>query len=161
IPLVKETDPLGATAPKQNTRAEIFDFIVAELTEIRNSLPPSGAASYGRATPAAASMLLAKLYLNSAVYTGPAKYADPLTARQAVISGGYTLDPSFQHLFLADNNTSPEIIFAVTQDGLKTQTYGGMSFIIHASCGNKMDPTHYGIDGCWWGLRLKPEAYNQ
>ena len=161
IPLVKETDPLGATAPQQNTRAEIFDFIVAELTEIRNSLPPNGAASYGRATPAAASMLLTKLYLNAAVYTGTANYADALTAAQAAISGGYTLDPSFQHLFQADNNTSPEIIFAVTQDGLRTQTWGGMTFLIHASCGGSMDPAVYGIDGCWWGLRLKPEAYNR
>ena len=161
IPLVKETDPLGATAPQQNTRAEIFDFIVAELTEIRNSLPPNGAASYGRATPAAASMLLAKLYLNAAVYTGTANYAEALTAAQAAISGGYTLDPSFQHLFQADNNTSPEIIFAVTQDGLRTQTWGGMTFLIHASCGGSMDPAVYGIDGCWWGLRLKPEAYNR
>jgi len=161
IPLVKETDPLGATPPKQNTRTEIFDFIVAELNEIRGSLPPSGPASYGRATPAAASMLLAKLYLNSAVYTGTARYAEALTAAQAVIAGSYTLDPSYQHLFLADNNTSPEIIFAVTSDGLKTQTYGGMTFLIHASCGGSMNATQYGVDGCWWGLRLKPEAFNR
>ena len=161
IPLVKETDPLGATAPVQSTRAEIFDFIVAELNEIRGSLPPSGAATYGRATPGAASMLLAKLYLNAAVYTGTARYTDAMTAIQAAITGPYTLDPNYQHLFLADNNTSPEIIFAVTQDGLKTQTWGGMTFLIHASCGGSMNPTAYGIDGCWWGLRLKPEAYNR
>ena len=161
IPLVRETDPLGATAPVQNTRAEIFDFIVAELTEIRGSLPPAGAASYGRATPAAASMLLAKLYMNAAVYTGTAKWAEALTATQAVISGGATLDPSYQHLFLADNHTSPELIFAITQDGLRTQTWGGMTFLIHASCGGSMNPAAYGIDGCWWGLRLKPEAYNR
>ena len=106
-------------------------------------------------------MLLAKLYLNSAVYTGTARYTDALTAAQAVISGGYTLDASYQHLFLADNNTSPELVFVVTQDGLKTQTWGGMTFLIHASCGGNMNATLYGIDGCWWGLRLKPEAYNR
>jgi hypothetical protein len=161
IPLVRETDPLGATAPVQSTRAEIFDFIVAELTEVRNSLPPAGAGSYGRATPVAASMLLAKLYMNAAVYTGTAKWAEALTATQAVISGGNTLDPSYQHLFLADNHTSPEIIFAITQDGLRTQTWGGMTFLIHASCGGSMNAANYGIDGCWWGLRLKPEAYNR
>ena len=106
-------------------------------------------------------MLLAKLYLNAAVYTGTAHYAEALTAAQAVIAGGYTLDPSYQHLFLADNHTSPELMFAVTQDGLKTQTWGGMTFLIHASCGGNMNATLYGIDGCWWGLRLKPEAYNR
>jgi hypothetical protein len=95
------------------------------------------------------------------VYSGTAHYAEALTAAQAVISGGYTLDPSYQHLFLADNNTSPELVFVVTQDGLKTQTWGGMTFLIHASCGGNMNATLYGIDGCWWGLRLKPEAYNR
>jgi hypothetical protein len=24
-----------------------------------------------------------------------------------------------------------------------------------------MNPSQYGIDGCWWGLRLKPQAYNR
>ncbi|MEK6768372.1 MAG: RagB/SusD family nutrient uptake outer membrane protein, partial [Gemmatimonadota bacterium] len=61
----------------------------------------------------------------------------------------------------ADNNTSPEIIFAVTQDGLRTQTWGGMTFLIHASVGGNMNASNYGIDGGWWGLRLKPEAYNR
>jgi len=161
IPLVTEADALGAVAPVQSTRAEIYNYIVSELNEIRGSLPPSGAATYGRATGAAASMLLAKLYLNAAVYTGTAHYAEALTAAQAVIAGSYSLDPSYQHLFLADNNTSPEIIFPVTQDGLKTQTWGGMTFLVHASCGGSMDANLYGIDGCWWGLRLKPEAYNR
>ncbi len=24
-----------------------------------------------------------------------------------------------------------------------------------------MDNDAYGVDGCWWGLRLKPEAFNR
>lgn len=63
-------------------------------------------------------------------------------------------------MFMADNHTSPEIIFAITQDGLKTQTWGGMTFLIHASVGGNMNASDYGIDGGWWGLRLKPQAYN-
>ena len=39
-------------------------------------------------------------------------------AAQAVIAGPFTLDPSYRHLFQADNNTSPEIIFPIIQDGL-------------------------------------------
>ena len=66
-------------------------------------------------------MLLAKLYLNAEVYTGTPQYAQALAAAQAVIAGPFTLDPSYRHMFQADNNTSPEIIFPVTQDG-KTQT---------------------------------------
>jgi len=78
-----------------------------------------------------------------------------------VIAGPYSLDPSYKHLFLADNNTSPEIIFPVIQDGVHTQTWGGVTFLVHASCGGSMRDTTYGISGCWWGLRLKPEAFNR
>jgi len=161
IPLVTEEDALGATPPAQATRAEIYNFVVSVLTAIQNDLPQPGGATYGRATGRAASMLLAKLYLNAAVYTGTANYAGALTAAQAVIAGPYSLDGNWRRMFLADNHTSPEIIFAVTQDGLRTQTWGGMTFLVHASCGGSMNATLYGIDGCWWGLRLKPQAFNR
>ena len=162
VPLVTaiQTEP-----PKQATRQEIYDFLVSELTEIRSQLPHAGPGVYGRATDAAANMLLAHVQLNAEVYTGTAHYGDALAAAQAVIAGPFTLDASYRHLFQADNNTSPEMIFAVTQDGQHTQSYGGTTFLIHASCGgnpgdpNYQNPATYGIDGCWFGLRLKPEAY--
>jgi hypothetical protein len=104
---------------------------------------------------------LAEVYLNAGVYTGTPHWAEALTAAQAVInSGSYSIDTSYRHLFLADNNTSPEMIFPIPQDGLKTQTWGGVTFLTHAACGGSMDNKLYGVDGCWWGLRLKPEAYN-
>lgn len=161
IPLLTENDPLGSTPPQQATRSEIYTFLVAELTDIADDLPAAGPSTYGRATPAAAQMLLAKLYLNAGVYTGTPNYAGALTAAQNVIAGSYTLDNNFQRMFKADNNTSPEIIFAIPQDGLKTQTWGGVTFLVHASCGGSMNNTLYGIDGCWWGLRLKPQAFNR
>lgn len=161
IPLVTENDPLGATPPKQATRAEIYDYIVSELNEIQSQLPQPGPDTYGRATGPAASMLLAELYLNAEVYTGTPNYPGALAAAQAVIqSGAYSLDPNYQHMFLADNNTSPEIIFAITQDGTRTQTYGGVTFLVHASVGGRMNASDYGIDGGWVGLRLKQQAYN-
>ena len=159
IPLVTENDLIGGPPPQQSTRKDIYNYIVSELTAIKDSLPLPGPSTYGRATAPAADMLLAELYLNAGVYTGTPHYTDALTAAAAVIgSGAYTLDPSYRHLFQADNNTSPEIIFAITQDGKRTQTYGGVTFLAHASCGGSMSNSSYGINGCWWGLRLKPEA---
>jgi hypothetical protein len=161
VPLVTENDPVGATPPKQATRADLYNYVVSELTDptLTDNLPPTGASTYGRATKPAAEMLLAKLYMNAGVYTGTANYAGAMTAVQAVIgSGVYSLDPSYRHIFQADNNTSPEIIFPVTQDGLHTQGYGATNFLIHAECGGSMTPAAYGIDGCWWGIRLKPQA---
>lgn len=160
IPLVTDADALGATPPSQATRAEIYDFIVTELNDIKDELPQRATNTYGRATQGAASMLLAKLYLNSAVYTGTPRYNEALTAAQEVINAGYTLDTNWRRIFSADNHTSPEIIFAITQDGLNTQTWGGMTFIVHASVGGSMNASNYGIDGGWWGLRLKQQAYN-
>ena len=52
--------------------------------------------------------------------------------------------------FLADNNTSPEIIFPITFDGSYTQTYGGMEYIIYAECGGTMPPSMIGISQ-WLG----------
>ncbi|HVH10899.1 MAG TPA: RagB/SusD family nutrient uptake outer membrane protein, partial [Gemmatimonadales bacterium] len=75
-----------------------------------------------------------------------------------IASGAYSLDTSYHHMFLADNNTSPEIIFAIPFDGLRTQTWGGTTFLVHASVGGSMSANNYGIDGGWWGLRLKAQA---
>lgn len=162
IPLVTEEDPVGATAPEQSTRQEIYDFLVSELTAIQADLvPAAGPGTYGRATREAAAMLLAHVYLNAEVYTGAPAYAQALAAAQTVIGGPFGLDDEYQHIFLADNHTSPEIIFPVIQDGLATQTWGAVTFLVHASCGGSMDPAPLGVDGCWWGLRLKPEAYNR
>ncbi|MFN8571403.1 MAG: RagB/SusD family nutrient uptake outer membrane protein [Gemmatimonadaceae bacterium] len=160
IPLVKETDDLGSTPPKQATRQELYNFVVSELQAIIPDLPTPGPSAYGRATNMAAQMLLAKLYLNAAVYTGTANYSGVLTALAPVLAGPYTLDNNWRRMFQADNNSSPEIIYAIPQDGLKTETWGGMTFVVHASCGGSMDASAYGIDGCWWGLRLKQQAYN-
>jgi starch-binding outer membrane protein, SusD/RagB family len=161
IPVVTINDP---APPMQSTRQEVYDFVVSELTAITDGsgpeqLPDATPSWYGRATKEAAYMLLAHVYLNAEVYTGTPQYAAALNAASAVIAGPYSLDPVYRHLFEADNNTSPEIIFPVTQDGKHTTSYGGTTFLIHASCGGAMNNADYGVSDCWWGLRLKPEAY--
>src|SRR5881396_2320705 len=71
IPLVTEADPIGGPPPKQVARDSMYRYVVSELRAIVDSLPtPNGAVTYGRATPAAANMLLAELYLNAQVYSG-------------------------------------------------------------------------------------------
>ena len=158
ISLVTEDFAIGATPPPQHTRAEVFDFVVAELEEIRSELPPAGGGQYGRIDQGGVDMLLAKLYLNSGVFTGTERYAQALQAAERVIgSGAYSLDDVYQDIFLADNHTSPEIIFAIPQDGTRTQTWGGMTFLVHAAVGGTMDPADYGLDGGWWGLRVTPQ----
>jgi hypothetical protein len=155
VPLTDENTNV-ASLPQQKTRAEVFAFVESELKAVRPLLPPKSTGDYyGRASQAAVDMVLAHLYLNAKVYTGTERYADARAAAESVIAAGFTLDPDYRHLFEADNNTSPELIFTVPQDGVHTRTWGGMTFIIHASVGGNIDPAAYGINGGWWGLRLR------
>jgi starch-binding outer membrane protein, SusD/RagB family len=151
---------IGSTPPQPSARADVYNFVVTELQQIQSSLPKAGlASSYGRATDQAANMLLAELYLNAGVYTGAPNWSGAMTAAQAVInSGKFSLAANFRLNFTADNNTSPEIIFQIPQDGLHEQSYGGVTFLEHAACGNSLSNSAIGIDGCWYGIRLKPQA---
>ncbi len=161
VPLVTEATPIGGAPPAQTSRNDLYTFVVSELTAIRDQLPAKSAATYGRATPAAADMLLAKLYMNAGVYTGAPQYASAMAAVQRVIgSGAYQLDPNYRRMFMADNNTSPELIFVVPQDGVHTQSYGGTTFLVHAPIGGTLNDSatsNFGINGGWYGLRAKPE----
>ena len=156
IPLVDESFPVGSAPPEQSTRETIYGFIVDELLDIRGDLPPAGMGQYGRADQGALSMLLAKVYMNAVVYVGSDEYGAAMTEVQNVI-GAYQLPSDFGANFRADNDGSPEIIFAVPTDGTKTQTWGGMTFLIHAQVGGDMPAGDWGIDGGWWGIRVTPE----
>ncbi len=157
IPLVTEDFTVGSPPPAQVTRAELFDFVESELLDIRSEMPSVGMAEYGRADQGALSMLLAKLYMNAEVYGAGDRYADALVEIQNVIGGPYTLDSDYEGMFLADNDGSPEFIFAVPFDGTRTQTWGGTTFLAHAAVGGDMNPADYGIDFAWWGLRTTPQ----
>jgi hypothetical protein len=153
IPFVTEEDKVGAFFPEQISRADLFTYVESELLAIENNLSNPGQAEYGRADKGAAWALLAKLYLNAEVYTGQKKYTESLNYSKKVIAAGYSLENNYQHLFLADNHKSKENIFTITQDGLRTKTWGGTTFIIHAAVGGSMKPADFGIDGGWGGLR--------
>lgn len=151
VPFITEADLPGAFFPKRITRVDLFKYIESELKDIENDLVPARQNEYARADRGADWFLLAELYMNAKVYTGTERYSDALTYLNKVISAGYSLDPNYAHLFDADNNTSPEIIFPIAFDGQNTQQYGGMTFIIHALNGDGM-PLN-GIDGGWGGIR--------
>ncbi len=159
IPLVTDADPIGGAPPKQVARDSIYRYVVSELIAIADSLPPANATNYGRATPMAAHLLLANLYLNAGVYTNTPNWSGALTEAQTIItSNQFSLNPVFRNNFTADNNLSPEIIFAAVQDGTHTQTWGGMTFLVHAGCGGSMSAATYGMDYCWGGYRMKQQA---
>ena len=145
---------MGTFVPKQATRTELFSFIESELKAIEAELPNAKGNEYGRADKAAAQSLLARLYLNASVYTGTARNADAIIYSKKVIDAGYSLIPQYNNLMRADNNVNTsEFILTINYDGLKTQNWGGTTFLTHAPVGGDMNALSYGVDGGWFGLR--------
>jgi len=156
VPFVTEADLPGAFFPEQKSRSDLFTYIETELKDLENILATPGSNEYGRVDRVSAWMLLSKLYLNASVYIGQDKNTEAITYLKKVITeGGYALDDKYSDIFMADNHTSPEIIFPITFDGTNTQQYGGMTFLLHASNGGGM-PLN-GIDGGWGGIRAIKE----
>jgi len=165
VPFVVETDPVGDFFPPAISKVELFNFIEAELIDIIKegssmSVPPHP--DYGRADKGAAWMLLAKLYMNAEVYLGLGMYDKCIEYCDKIINEGpYTLAPTYQQLFLANNDMDPttmqEIIFPIRFDGFQTQTWGGTTFIIAASIGGEMVAQDYGTAERWGGTRTTKE----
>ncbi len=167
-PFVTEADPIGAFLPPQIERSELFTYVESELLDILNDLAEPNANPieyYGRADRAAAWMLLAKLYLNAEIYTGTARYADVISYTEQIINAGYTIpNVPYFYSFLADNDSNgaqSEVIFTIPYDGLRTQVFGGMTFLTHAPVGGTMDPADFGINGGWFGVRTTPTFVEQ
>ena len=104
--------------PEQSTRQQVYDFVVSELTEVLPSLTETvDQTTYGRMTKWGAYQILARVYLNAEVYTGTAQWAACIEACNAIInSGKYQLDPEYRNVFTTENQSSPEIVFAVPYD---------------------------------------------
>lgn len=156
-PFVTEDDPIGAFLPPQTNSSDLFSYIESELLAVEETIVSARQNQYGRADQAAVWTLLAKLYLNSEVYTGTAHYDAVITYCNKIIGAGYSIAPiPYENLFLADNNTNgaqAETIFVIPFDGVYTKSFGGMTFLVHAPVGGSMDPLEFGINGGWAGIR--------
>lgn len=169
VPLTTE---ISTDLPEQSNRTEIFDFIESDLLEIQDQLLPSGSNEYGRVDETAAWALLSRIYLNAEVWIGTAKYIECIDFSYKVMTSSYTINmndangngTAYDELFLADNNTNGannEFIFVLNFDGLQTQTWGGTTYLIHAAIGGNMNPTEFGVNGGWAGLRTTKNLVNK
>lgn len=137
-PFAKEEN-IGGEVPSQLGREALFEWLESELKDLRDGtdMPEAGSVPYPRATKGAVNAVLARMYLNAAVYTGKPRWEDARNAAAEVIgSGKYGLCSNYEDLFLQDNTENEdarqEFIFAVSYDGLKTQTWGGTSHFLSA-----------------------------
>ena len=107
--------------PDQISRKDLFDYVERELLAIEGSLKAPKTNENGRADQAAAWALLARLYLNAELYTGTPKYTEAITYASKVIGAGYSLHPTYAHMFMLGNDkNNPEVILSLSMVHLST-----------------------------------------
>ena len=144
-------DTFDNNLPTEKSGKDLYEWLDNELTTIEPLMAEVGAYNtakdFGRADRGAAYALHARLALNSAVYTdGQVKdYQKAIHYCDEIInSGKYDLSrvaksgySGYQQLFMGDNDCNPdarkEIIFPIRQDGVKTRSYAGTSYLVNAS----------------------------
>lgn len=166
-PKVDENTPVIGYIPEAYDGVGLFDFIESELKALVDSksseaLPDTN--EYSRASKPVAWTLLARLYLNSAVYRGAVDtkyYTECITACHKVISNSaYYLEPEYAKLFNADNyKRTNEILFALVCDATTSVTWGGGTYLVCGSCGNSSSqkPEKYGLVSGWGMFRARGE----
>jgi len=170
VPFSDENSSVGSTGGPQIKRADLFDWMVTEATDLlsNSALAEPGRNEYGRCDKGLVQMVLAKLYLNAEIWKGTAMYGDCATMCEKLMSE-YTLHTEYADLFKADNHLwsksttygGDELIFVSPQDGLLLRSYGSTNFLTFASTfavsGNPdktMDAAAIGISSGWSGLSL-------
>lgn len=103
---------------------EAIDYLEERLLSVVDLLPNNNGP--GRFTKDAVSALLARLYLNAAVYRDP--YGTPAFTQEdmnkviqytsSIISGAHSLSPEYFALFNDNNHANTELIFALDQRGV-------------------------------------------
>lgn len=156
IPVVLEfTD---RSLPVQKTRKEAFDMIEKDIKDNYRFLeakPTSG--NYGRCTRSMAFMVLAKMYLNSEVWTGTKRYSDAIVMCDSIIGKSYySLAPDFFSNFLVNNTASKENIFVIPYD--RTVDSWGFTHNVIGLPESLRAKYQYTI--AWNGICAPPQFYN-
>lgn len=161
VPFVTDADKQDPQfLPKQISRNDLYSYVENELKTIETALPDTN--EYGRVDKTAADFLLSRLYLNAQVYTNTPQWGKAAEYAEKVIGSHYSLAPKYLYNFLADNNTSPEIIWSLNMDGVQSKTYGGTTFFVLAQTGGTMlTYLNMGISGGWGNIRVRPEFVNK
>ena len=167
VPFSTEESPFGGTyTPPQASRAEIFNYCVSELTDLMSDQSPMLAprSLYPRADKGSAAGLLARLYLNSEVYTGVARWTEAKQVCEKIFGMGYQLCPDYSALFRGDNGQNlqarGEMLWTIAYDASNTESYGGTSYLLSATLASTditdTSKPNGQVNG-WAGLRVPYE----
>ncbi len=144
--------------PTTTSRRDVYDYVVSELVTIIPTLDPAvNLTTYGRMNQNAARMILAKMYLNSEVYTGTARYTEALQVLNELIDAGdYSLEGNYFANFNVANVKSREAIMAIPYDQVFAQGFNLGQMTLHYQSQN----TFGSVDQPWNGYATLQEFYN-
>ncbi len=144
------------------TRTEATNFIISELEAIMNDLPPSSAGDPSKVSKNAGHFLLAKIYLNKAVFAS----ADPSAASSFVFAVGdmakvvsnvdamtNSLTSNYWDNFSPNNNNSTELV--LTSKNIRGGSGGNMQSRWRMAAHYNQTP------GGWNGFSTVAEYYNK
>ena len=164
VPIVTDFDiPLGYL-PEQNTRKEVYDFIVKELTDnIPLVSADNNTKTYGKFNQWAGHALLAKMYLNAEVYSGTAQWDKCIQECDAIINSVPTtefgLEANHKDVFKTENQSSKEIIFAIPYDEKYNPEWN--AFDIHMQTLQPEQQATYNLQfSPWGGVCAVPQFIN-
>ena len=119
VPLVTNSS-VSMNEVKREQRAVVFNFCEEELLAVVNFLADWNCAHegdyYGRITQPVAFFVLAKLMLQSEVYTGVPRWDDCISFCDNLKERGYDLEPIYASNFFVYNQNSVENIFTIPMD---------------------------------------------
>ncbi|MFI0429580.1 RagB/SusD family nutrient uptake outer membrane protein [Mariniflexile sp. HMF6888] len=151
VPIVDSFDVPEGFLPQQNTRKEVYDFIVKDIIDnISMVSEENSQATYGKFNKWAALSLLAKMYLNAEVYTGTPQWDACIEVCNTIInSGEFSLESNQKNVFITENQNSNEIIFALPFDSKYVSDWN--SFDVHMQTLDPGNQKTYNLEYSPWG----------
>jgi len=154
VPIVDRFDvPIGYL-PKQNTRKEVYNFIINEILANANKVSSKNdQTTYGKFNKWAGLTLLAKMYLNAEVYSGAPAYDKCIAICDTIINAKGTtkidLESNQRNVFITENQNSKEIIFALPFDSKYVSDWN--SFDVHMQTLEPENQATYNLESSPWG----------
>jgi hypothetical protein len=148
------TDYLDTSLPGITSRADLYNFVVSELTEVLPNLRSDvTTSSYGKFTQGAAHMVLAKMYLNAEKWIGQANWQGVIDECNEIMKLDYVIEPDWQTNFDVHNEVSKEIILAIPYRS--ADDWGN---VIHYWTLHYLDPEPLGFTADTWnGICFQPD----
>jgi hypothetical protein len=164
IPIVTKFDVPAGFLPTQNTRKEVYDFIVKDiLANYPLVSTKNDGTTYGKFNKWAGLTLLAKMYLNAGVYTGTPDWDKCKAICDTIINATgiskIALESTQKNVFITENQDSKEIIFALPFDS--KYVAGWNDFDVHMQTLEPENQATYNLlYSPWGGVCAIPQFIN-